>query len=320
MQPNRSSKIQRSNFRTLFAVVAVFLLASPTNGQPPTAVRVRCIALELYMRSSDENAISSCEFIRSHIAEKRGIRIKVYDLDKDADAKSRLEKIAKAYNLAETNLPLVYGLNATASGIADDEIWKSRLADILRMEVFTRTGCPRCAKAKQYLTTFTQKFPGLQVDTRDVVQDPQANRRYSEIASRQRIGGISFPGFWLGKHLVVGFDNEEATASKLEGILKFWTFDCELSEKGTSWIDGLKYPHREEGEVIRRNHAHKLVSLVSAIQETQADQPDSKKSLLRTRNKIVCHRRVAIKPYRFQSVRTFRKWSRNAYPRMWTKT
>jgi hypothetical protein len=122
-------------------------------------------------------------------------------------------------------------MNVAESGGGEQHSWNSRLNNLLRIEVFTRTGCSRCDRAKKYLPSFRAKYPGLQVVLRDVVADPAANERYRQLARNQRIGGISFPGFSICGQLVIGFENEAVTAGRLDAALKRWTFPCELSTK-----------------------------------------------------------------------------------------
>ncbi len=60
-----------------------------------------------------------------------------------------------------------------------------------------------------------------------MITDPKSNQRYSELGAGLHSGGISFPGFWICKQLVVGFESESLIANRLDGILKRWTFECE---------------------------------------------------------------------------------------------
>lgn len=217
-------------------------------GQVPALVTTRCIALELYMNSTDESAQGSVDAVCNFIENTRGVKLKIYDLSKeDSETKARMESIALYYKVPPA-LPIVYGLNRAFSGIAEPVEWNKRLKQMLRVEVFTRAGCSRCARAKEYLPTFMAKYPGLQVDVSEVIADPSANQRYSELASSTRIGGISFPGFWICQQLVVGFDSEPIASSRLNTVLKKWTYDCELPPKRAS---------------VFRNHVRALSSIES---------------------------------------------------------
>ncbi len=212
------------------------LFADP--GRPVAPVSAtRCIALELYTRSRDASLSATTETIRNQVGSLRGVRLKVYDLDEQPQSAERLDKIVKAYRLPRAELPFIYGLNKTDSGVADSATWASRIRKLVHVEVFTRVGCPRCDGAKRYLPSFRAKYPGLQVDVPDIVADPSANQRFIQLAREQGIGGISVPGFCLCQKLIIGFDNEAATAARLDAVLERWTFACELPPVKTG-------PHR----------------------------------------------------------------------------
>jgi hypothetical protein len=197
----------------------------------PIEPTTRCVALELYTRAKDEALSSEVAAIRKAVGYRRGVRLKTYDLDSDPRARERLDKIAKAYKLKRLDLPIVYGMNVAESGGGDQHSWNSRLNNLLRIEVFTRTGCSRCERAKKYLPSFRAKYPGLQVVLREVVADPAANERFRQLARSQRIGGISFPGFSICGQLIIGFEHEDVTGGRIDATLKRWTFPCEFPTK-----------------------------------------------------------------------------------------
>jgi glutaredoxin len=210
-----------------FSSATLYAQTSTKVAQPPK-VKARCIALEVYTRASDAQAAEAVKELEKHIASKRGVKVRVYDLDSEPDAVTRLDKIVSAYKLEAPKMPFLYGLNHTFSGPADATTWKSRVDESLRVEIFTRRGCSRCAKAKDYLPTFQAKYPGLELQIYEVLSDPASNTRFNQLAQSQRIGGVSFPGFWFCKQLVVGFDSEQTSAPRLEAVLKKWTYECEL--------------------------------------------------------------------------------------------
>ena len=206
--------------------------AASDEGIPVT----RCILLELYTRSGDERLLESVTAIRGLAADRRGTSIRLYDLDRDAEAVRRHARIVKGFRLSPNSLPLVYGMNRTQSGVAAAETWSIRLRDLLRIEVFTRTGCSRCDEAKRYLPAFRRTFPGLEVDARDVSTDSGAQQRFAELIREQQQGGMSFPGFWMCRQLIVGFDSAAVTGARLETLLQRWTVPCRAADARSSSI------------------------------------------------------------------------------------
>ena len=219
-------------FGSNFPILGVFVCKGTAFGAEPAqqnqTIKVRCIALECYTNLSDESTKAQVEFIRGWVESRRGVKLKVYDLEASDKEPERLKQIEAAYKVSQRQLPVVYGMNHVLAGPRDNEQWKSELVKLLTMQVFVRQGCSKCAAAKEYLPSFLGRYPGIEVRYMDVVNDAAANQSYNDLARSQRIGGISFPGFWFCRQLVVGFDSASSTGGRLEGGLKKWTFDCEL--------------------------------------------------------------------------------------------
>jgi glutaredoxin len=193
----------------------------------PSAGKVRCVAIEIYSRSSDSRIHDQARTILELANGRRGVRAKIHDLDQGPAVQDRLDKITKAFQIASPELPIVYGMNQTAGGSRDEQQWERHLDRCLTMEVFVRQGCSRCAQAKEYLIQFQAKYPGIRIELRDVSQQGASNR-FNELLIQQKIGGISFPGFWFCKRLIVGFDQATATSARFDQALLRWTFDCQV--------------------------------------------------------------------------------------------
>ncbi len=156
----------RFGIQLSIAWLAIALLALPSSSlwaQTDGLEKVRCVALELYVRSSDSSTTELVDVLKGYLSSKSGIHLKVFDVDSDSKASARLKSISEAYKLAEPKLPLAYGLNKYVLDQPDEVTWKRRLDELLRMEVFTRKGCSRCAGAKEYLPKFQKKYPGFRL-------------------------------------------------------------------------------------------------------------------------------------------------------------
>jgi len=220
----------------------IALAADPEFPVNTVEVETRCVVLEIYTQSRNEAASATADSIQKIVRDVPGIRLRVYDLDQQPQAAERLARISKAYRLTRVDLPLVYGLNQTVSGVGSSEEWTRRIRNFLRIEIFTRVGCPRCDAAKRYLPTLRAKYPGLHFDTFDIVSEPQANQRFLQLAREQEIGGVSVPGFWLCHQLIIGFDNETITGKRLETLLDRWTYPCAALGRKTGLIDPFSNP------------------------------------------------------------------------------
>jgi glutaredoxin len=214
----------------LLLTARIGLAQPPQNTRPvqaPPVGAVRCVAMELYLRSSQAGAAECETAVRAAIDAREGVRLRVYDLDKQPQDDARLQNLIKVYKLPAKALPVLYALNQALEGDATPQQWGARVDDLLRVEVFVRTGCPRCDAAKKALPALERKYPGLIFDVQDVVFVPQANQRFAQLARSQGIGGVSFPGFWLCRQLLIGFDGNANSLARLEAVLKRWTLDCQ---------------------------------------------------------------------------------------------
>ncbi|MCR4294743.1 MAG: glutaredoxin family protein, partial [Elusimicrobia bacterium] len=86
------------------------------------------------------------------------------------------------------------------------------------IEVFSRPGCPHCAKADAWLSELEARRP-LRVIRHDVSRDPAAAERLERLSREaDRPGGL-VPTFLAGGRLVVGFRDAETTGRAIEALL-----------------------------------------------------------------------------------------------------
>jgi glutaredoxin len=256
----------------LVAFAAVFSPPSGAFGQQAVGAGQRCLAIELYVRSGDEKAAACVQSVRSLIAQRPGLKLKVYDLDQGPAAGDRLAKIAKVYQLDAAATPVLYGLNRAISVPKDRQddmaIWGQRVDELVQVELFTRPGCSRCTNAKLYLSTFRAKYPALRVQTYDVIADPASNQRFAELSRSQKIGGISFPGLWVAGQLVVGFEGQSG-AARWDQPLKKWSHECKSASGGAGRVS------RPRGTYVdRRERPEAGISLVSFRAAADSDDDE----------------------------------------------
>jgi glutaredoxin len=205
-------------------------------GRRDDVVKARCVALECYFNLSNESTAAEVEFIRNWVSARQGVSLKLHNLDLGEAERERFKKVLSAYKITDSKLPVVYGLNRVVTGPLTLAQWETELTQLLTMQVYVRQGCSQCAKAKEYLPKFRQRYPGIEIEYLDAVANADARKKFSELSRNLRIGGVSFPGFWLCRQLVVGFDNAQTTGARLDAILQRWTYDCEIRKKvGQLW-------------------------------------------------------------------------------------
>lgn len=88
------------------------------------------------------------------------------------------------------------------------------------LEVFSRPGCPHCAKAESWLAGLEARRPSLRVLRHDISRDPAAAERLERLSREAGHPGGLVPTFLAGGRLVVGFRDAATTGRTLESLLE----------------------------------------------------------------------------------------------------
>lgn len=83
------------------------------------------------------------------------------------------------------------------------------------IEVFVREGCLHCDKANEFLSKLKKLKPQLRINIRDVRKEPAALELLRRMAQNQGVSKLDYPAFVVGGHLIIGFTEEENTASQI---------------------------------------------------------------------------------------------------------
>jgi glutaredoxin len=201
---------------------------SAVRGAPPPGPATRCVALEIYLHATRPTDVAILQAARDVIESRRGTVLTVHDLDggQRDTARQRLQAVTAHYHRDPQSTPLIYGCNQTIQGTMSDESLRRALQALLRVDVYTRTGCPRCGRAKQWLSQIAARYPGLEFRERDLLQDARAPRDLELLVRRHPQGATSVPVFHLCDKLVVGFDEEATSGARVEALLSPWTYVC----------------------------------------------------------------------------------------------
>ena len=214
-------------FRSLWAVLVACwaLLPKMTEAQ-----ETQCVALELYVESRRPESKTAERAVNTVIEGRHGVNVRVRDLDGPEGDKQRdrLAAVARHFRFDAHNTPVVYGCNRVIVGISDAEELRTRLQTMLRLDVYVRSGCSRCAKAKPFLDSLQARYPGFELRQRDLVRDSRARTELDELVRRHQQAAASVPVFHFCDQLIVGFDHETTTGRRIEKILAHWTYACRL--------------------------------------------------------------------------------------------
>lgn len=87
------------------------------------------------------------------------------------------------------------------------------------IEVFVRTGCPHCEKAKLFLDKLKHENPKLNIAIHDLAADPSELDRLQTIAEKQGETTLRVPAFRIGGQLIIGYSDESTTGQLIRNTL-----------------------------------------------------------------------------------------------------
>jgi hypothetical protein len=203
--------------------LGLLLIWTPFAGaQVRSSLDVRCIAIELYLGSEQEDAFRVA--VEKFVNERKGLSLRVYQVHQEAAHAERLATICK-YFQKPSQTPAVYGCGRLVQGGDPARIARD-LQTLTTFEVFVRAGCPRCASAKAYLPSLLARFPGFALRLREISGDALANRDLQELTRQHRTAAASVPVFHVCNQLTIGFDSAATTGKRLAALLERWTVVC----------------------------------------------------------------------------------------------
>ncbi len=82
-------------------------------------------------------------------------------------------------------------------------------AALAQLEFFTRSGCPHCAGAADWIETLRKERPALTLVVHRVLEEPAARERLLALADARGVAPAGTPAFYAGGELVVGWKGQE---------------------------------------------------------------------------------------------------------------
>jgi glutaredoxin len=186
----------------------------------------RCITVDLYAAAADEAAGRLAAGLEAFATDRGGLTVVRRFIDTVPEDREALVAAAKREGFAADALPAVVACGAAVAGEDDPEAVVGWLRKVLQLEVYTRRGCSRCGKAKDWLPAFLADYPGLEPVVRDVTADAEARAALADLVRRHRTPAASVPVFHFCDRLVVGFDRPESMGPRCARILDPWTRPC----------------------------------------------------------------------------------------------
>jgi hypothetical protein len=216
----------RSTCLTAIALLAMPVCLPPAMADP--AADPRCLAIEVFAAAADEAVGPVMTRLEAFAAERCGITVVRRFIDTVPEDRAALAAAAAKHGFPAADLPVVLACGSAVPGARDPDAVLRRVEAACSIEVYTRRGCGRCGKAKDWLPELVAAYPGLRPVFLDLTADAGARTALADLVRRHKTAAASVPVFHLCDRLIVGFDRPEAMRPRLERILEPWTRPCKV--------------------------------------------------------------------------------------------
>ena len=216
----------RSTRLTAIALLAIPVFLAPAMAAP--AADPRCLAIEVFAAAADEAVGPVMTRLEAFAAERCGITVVRRFIDTVPEDRAALAAAAAKHGFPAADLPVVLACGSAVPGARDPDAVLRRVEAACSIEVYTRRGCGRCGKAKDWLPELVAAYPGLRPVFLDLTADAGARTALADLVRRHKTAAASVPVFHLCDRLIVGFDRPEAMRPRLERILEPWTRPCKV--------------------------------------------------------------------------------------------
>lgn len=201
----------------LFGGIAAFHFQAPTPAAEPGESE-RLLLIELFVREGSPQCERARDFVSALERQRHGVRVVVRDIARTPTDLDRLRMLARHFSV-EARVPAIYTTSRLLIGFRDAATTGRQVEDLLRMQVFTREGCPRCALAMPYVNDLARRYPGLSVEVYEVTRDAAARAWCERLTQQYGIQAPGFPTFHLCGRLIVGYSGLETTGAEIEALL-----------------------------------------------------------------------------------------------------
>lgn len=87
------------------------------------------------------------------------------------------------------------------------------------VEVFTRVGCPHCARAKEFLQRLEKDYPSVRIAEHVLPDEQEQLARLFRLSEEHGVEHPGVPTFLICENFLLGFDTEQTTGAHIKHLL-----------------------------------------------------------------------------------------------------
>lgn len=205
----------------LFLVTSLIFLQSNTDAQSPfDRTPANRVTMDVFVRYDSERCQQLCDFLEQLQKRRPCLDVVVHDVAKDITARRNALELGRTFKIQKMGLPAIHVMDRFHVGYSETLDGQRRVASLLTVEVFVRSGCNRCRDAKLFLNDLALRWPAVHFDIRDIVTDTAAKDRLAKLVSHHRIQASSVPAFYLCGKLKIGYLGPTITGAEIESMIR----------------------------------------------------------------------------------------------------
>lgn len=188
---------------------------------------IRDIWIEVYYEPAAETTKELKSVLTGLVAEKQGLVSKEVDVTSELGA-TKLAELKKVYK-TNLELPIIHTCGQAVSIAKKGPIMKSVIIDLIRMDVFTATGCDACRSVPNLVSKMQAEYPALAITSLNTSEEP--NRDYLWKLSSYfgvQANSVRLPTVSLCNRLVDCSMGELNASEKLRKTMIDWTVAREV--------------------------------------------------------------------------------------------
>ncbi len=203
--------------------LAVFVSTQlPTWGQTRVASNSapETIRLEVFLRGDSD----LCEVARQYAEQlgqrTRGLEVVFHDVLEDREQLKRLWALARESGRDKPVVPAFLCCSQIHYGFTSEQENGADVENLFTVDVYTRSSCPRCQSAKQFISRSLQpRWPALRFRIYEITYDATARQRYEELCRSQgKVPGL--PTLHFAGQVIIGYQGDHITGAQWTSLIE----------------------------------------------------------------------------------------------------